>query len=293
MKLRRATLLGAVSVASLLGAAEPAIEFSGVLSANGKTRIALTDTATKTTTWVGPGSQFSGYTVERYDPKEEVVFLKKSGQELRLPMVSGKTRDGSATTAGSEPTTDTITTAVRANLRLLASAARQYQMAHGTTSATYSDLVGPDKLIKELKPIAGENYSTLSFGPNVTGVNVTTANGAVVSLDLPPTSAAPASVGGAPASAVAIQSPPPPPTAPAPTAGAPATPAITASAPTLAPEGLQPTGRPTPSSYTTQGGDTWQKISQSTGVPIPQLKQLNPAIPEGNSLPAGQAIRTR
>jgi LysM repeat protein len=42
-----------------------------------------------------------------------------------------------------------------------------------------------------------------------------------------------------------------------------------------------------------QGGDTWDKISTSTGVPVQQLKQLNPSILEGSPLPAGQTIRVR
>jgi hypothetical protein len=40
-------------------------------------------------------------------------------------------------------------------------------------------------------------------------------------------------------------------------------------------------------------GDTWQKISEATGVPVLQLRQLNPSILEGSPLPAGQTIRVR
>ena len=68
----------------------------------------------------------------------------------------------------------------------------------------------------------------------------------------------------------------------------------TAPAPTTAPENVVTTGRqPASPSYTIQGGDTWQKISEGTGVPIQRLKELNPTILEGSPLPSGQTIKVR
>jgi LysM repeat protein len=293
MNIRRAVIFAAVSVVSLAGAAETGIQFAGVLTAAGKTRIALTDTATKTTRWVEPGGEFNGYTVARYDPKEEAVFLAKGTQETRLALVAAKTPDASATSKDAASSVQTAA-AVRSNLRQLVSAARQYQLERGVSTVNYTDLVGPDKLIKELKPVAGEDYSTLSFGPNVTAVNVTTASGTTIAYELP--SAAMNSRGTATAAApVAPAAPGPVTISRVPSNAASAPPAgQTQAAPASKEESLQPTGRqPVSPSYMIQGGDTWEKISTATGVPVQQLKQFNPAILEGSPLPAGQTIRVR
>src|SRR5688572_1635356 len=188
MNIRHSALLVALSLSPILDAAEPGIVFSGVMTAGGKTRIALTDPEKNVTTWVQPGEQFKGYTIARYDEKDEAVFLKKGTQETRIGLVAAKTPDTPASTSTAETTAATqaaAAAAIRSNLRQLATAARQYQLAHNVSTVGYNDLVGPGKPIKELKPVAGENYSTLNFGPNVTGVSVTTANGTTISMDVP------------------------------------------------------------------------------------------------------------
>lgn len=53
--------------------------------------------------------------------------------------------------------------AVLNNLRQLAAAADQHYLEMGTTSATYDQLVGPDKYVKQIVPVAGENYRTIRF----------------------------------------------------------------------------------------------------------------------------------
>ncbi len=53
--------------------------------------------------------------------------------------------------------------AITNNLRQLAAAADQYYLENGVDSATYSKLVGPDKYVKRIAPVAGENYRTLKF----------------------------------------------------------------------------------------------------------------------------------
>jgi LysM repeat protein len=305
MNIRCAVLLCTLSVASVVTANETEIQFAGVLTAAGKTRIALTDTATKTTTWVEPGGEYKGYRVTRYDPKEEAVFLDKGGRETRLGLVAAKTPNSPDAAKDAAASVQTAT-AVRSNLRQLVSAARQNQLQRGVGTVNYSDLVGPDKLIKELKPIAGEDYSTLSFGPNVTAVSVTTENGITIAYEMPSASvdsratatAAAAATPAPPASPAPAVAPPPPgpvtisrvienPASATPAGQAPAVPAS-------AEEPLQPTGRqPVSPSYMVQGGDTWETISRTTGVPVQQLKELNPAILQGSPLPAGQTIRVR
>jgi LysM repeat protein len=303
MKICCAVSFFSLSLAAVVAAAESEIQFAGVLTASGRTRIALTDTATKTTKWVEPGGEFKGYQVTRYDAKEEAVFLKKGAQETRLALVAARTPDASVAAKDAAASVQTAA-AVRSNLRQLVMAAQQYQSQRGVSTANYRDLVGPGKLIKELKPVAGEDYSTLSFGPNVTAVSVTTANGITIAYEVPSASIdprAPATTAATAASA-----------SPEPAAAAPAAPShVTISrnpgnvgnptpgeqptaAPPANPEALQPTGRqPASPSYTIQGGDTWEKISRTINVPVEQLKELNPAILEGSPLPAGQTIRVR
>ena len=53
--------------------------------------------------------------------------------------------------------------AVHNNLRQLAAARDQYFLETGKATCTYADLVGPEKYIRELRPVAGEDYTGLSF----------------------------------------------------------------------------------------------------------------------------------
>jgi len=47
------------------------------------------------------------------------------------------------------------------NLRQLAAAADQFYLENGVSTATYDDLVGPDKYIRQLTPVFGEDYRTV------------------------------------------------------------------------------------------------------------------------------------
>lgn len=292
MRMRGALFIAALGAAVRLGAADAAVEFSGMLTNEGRTKLALTDKATGVTRWVEPGELFLGYTVARYDAEEEAVFLRKAGEETRLPLVAAKSpRDAATTAAAAGPADAAVANAVRANLRLLAGTARRYQLERGATTVTYADLVGPDKLIRELRPVAGENYGSLVFSPGATSLTVTLANGTPVSAELPPLPAQagnPALAGATPAAPV---------TAPAAAAGAspaPPPPAAPPAVPVPGSEPLQPTGRPPEGgTYTTPTGETWEEIAEKTGVPVPKLKELNSPLPSGSSLPAGQTIRLR
>lgn len=69
--------------------------------------------------------------------------------------------------------------AVLNNLRQFMAAGDQYCLENGVNSATYSDLVGPGRYIRQLVPVAGENYRALKY---VQGepLRVRLANGRVV-----------------------------------------------------------------------------------------------------------------
>ncbi len=53
--------------------------------------------------------------------------------------------------------------AIQNNLRQLSAAAEQHYQETGRSSATYDDLVGDDRYIRVLKPVAGENYRSIIF----------------------------------------------------------------------------------------------------------------------------------
>ena len=57
------------------------------------------------------------------------------------------------------------TKAITNNLRQLASAADQYFIENGVTEAAQTELVGTDKYVKTLNPVAGETYpATITQG---------------------------------------------------------------------------------------------------------------------------------
>jgi type IV pilus assembly protein PilA len=55
------------------------------------------------------------------------------------------------------------TEAITDNLRVLDEAADRYYAEHDTTTTTLDQLVGPDKYIPAIKPVAGEDYRTVLF----------------------------------------------------------------------------------------------------------------------------------
>ena len=326
MKIREALFIAALGLLVSLRAAEPKFEFSGVMTSDGKTRIALTDKTSGATTWVEPGEKYLGYSIDRYDAKEDAIFLKKDGSETRLSLIAAKTPTTANTSVAAASATEAAANAIRANLRSLALAARRYQLERGTTSVTYTDLVGPDKIIRELKPVAGENYANLAFGPTASALTVSMGDGTLVSVDIPPAPVAPATSAvasqpaipatAAPAPGAAASQPatpatpttvaavPPAPPPPSPTPSAiPSTPTPSAVPSEAAPvnsayaqsESLEATGRPAaaPSSYTTAANETWESVAQKNGVTVDQLKQLNPSVISASSLPDGRPLRIR
>lgn len=65
--------------------------------------------------------------------------------------------------------------AVINNLRQIASAAQQYMLDNGVSQVAYTDIVGADKHITSIKPVAGEDYATTfsNIGINVTQLSIT------------------------------------------------------------------------------------------------------------------------
>jgi type IV pilus assembly protein PilA len=53
--------------------------------------------------------------------------------------------------------------AVVNNLRVLSAAAEQFYLEQGVRAANYNDLVGPTRLVKEIRPVSGEDYRQVRF----------------------------------------------------------------------------------------------------------------------------------
>lgn len=70
------------------------------------------------------------------------------------------------------------------NLRQLDAAAQQHMLESGKDVAYYNELVGygRDRYIRELKPVAGEDYTKLVIRQDDTEISVTTAAGQVITL---------------------------------------------------------------------------------------------------------------
>jgi hypothetical protein len=163
-------------LAVTLGAAEPDIEFSGILKDGRETRVSLTNKTSGVSQWVSVGKDFAGYTVKAYDPKTDTLEVVKGGETFRLTMKEGKVKPGA-----SELPAETRR-AILNNLRQLAAAADQFYLENGVGRTTYDQLVGPEpkKFVKRIVTIQGEDYTRIEF---VQGkpMSVTTVDGFTVS----------------------------------------------------------------------------------------------------------------
>jgi type IV pilus assembly protein PilA len=76
--------------------------------------------------------------------------------------------------------------AMKNNLRQLATAASQYMLDKGVTSASYFDLVGTetDNYIRSINPAMGEDYSGIFVNQTDTEVMVVAPDGTTVTYDM-------------------------------------------------------------------------------------------------------------
>jgi hypothetical protein len=163
-----------LAFAPAMRAAEPAIEFVGVLGAGGELRIALAKTGSPAE-WVTIGREFAGYTVKSFEAKTDEVVLTRGAEQLRLRLKNAKVKQGVA----AEPPPE-MKRALLNNLRQLAAAADQYYLENGKTTTTLDELVGETKYVKRLVAIDGEDYRQLVFAQGKP-LTVTTASGYTLS----------------------------------------------------------------------------------------------------------------
>ena len=71
--------------------------------------------------------------------------------------------------------------AITNNLRQFASGGMQYMLEEGKNQATYTDVVGETKYVRQLKPVNGEDYTQLIVHSEGGELSVTMQNDTVVS----------------------------------------------------------------------------------------------------------------
>lgn len=169
-----------VLFAARLFAADATIEFRGVMAGGGPTKLSLVDKSNDTTQWVEIGKTFAGFTVKAYDPSNETVTLLKDGRELRLRLNAAKIADNQPEDSAAKSPQET-SRAVLNNLRQIATAASQYYLESGADRVELSDLVGPEKYLKQLNPVDGEDYRALQLKQGNEPLTVKTAHGQILS----------------------------------------------------------------------------------------------------------------
>lgn len=172
--------LAATCLATTL-VAGPAIEFSGVMKTGSDVKIAVTDRASGVSQWLSVGETFRGYTLRAYDAKTDtLVVVGGDGVESRLPLKSDHV---TAADPAAPKLTFAAARAIYSNLRQIASAADQFYLEAGKTTATLADLVGETKYIRNLVPVAGEDYATLQLVQGNERLAVTAPSGETVIYD--------------------------------------------------------------------------------------------------------------
>lgn len=163
-----------VAAAMLNAADAPPFIFSGVLQENSIVRVALTATPGGDSKWVDIGEQFQGYQIVSYDENTTTLLVLKDYTEISIILQEAKIKSTSNLTPETRAQ-------IRENLSLLWSAAQQYFLEKGKTSAVFSELVGKGKSIESLAPICGENYASLVFIADSKAISVVTLGGETVS----------------------------------------------------------------------------------------------------------------
>lgn len=175
MMFKSVFLLGFLPIVALR--AEPEIEFTAVLAKSGNTTLALADKTAGTSRWVELGGSFAGYRVLAYDAKSESAVLEKDAKQIRLRLTTAKVQHAPDTM--SPETKD----AIMRNLQQIVSAANRFYLENARVNAKLADLVGPDKALKELVPVAGEKYDALPLTLATRSFSVTTAAGVGVTYE--------------------------------------------------------------------------------------------------------------
>jgi len=163
-----------VAAAVLHATDAPPFIFSGVLKEGSVIRVALTATPGGDSKWVDVGEHFQDCQIVSYDEKTTTLLVLKDSTEIPIVLQEAKIKS-----------TSTLTLETRAqiheNLSQLWSAAQQFFLEKGRSSAVFSDLVGKGKYIEAIEPVCGESYASLVFVVDSKALSVVTLGGETVS----------------------------------------------------------------------------------------------------------------
>ena len=174
----RPFLLLLLLCASAAFAEPPAIEFVGVATQDGVTKYAFRDAATGISRWVVVGGAVGDCTLASYDAPTQTAELTRGADRLRVKL-SAASSDQSA----AAPPAPAQAVAIFRNLHVFVAAAHQHCLETGESVAAAADLIGPGRYIKTLAPIAGEDYSVLTYDQKLPVLTVRTASGATITFD--------------------------------------------------------------------------------------------------------------
>ena len=149
--------IGIAMVTAALRSAEAGIEFTALMKDGKGFRCVLTSKSIGVSAWLTTGQKFDGYTVGGLDASAETLTVTRDGVESRLRLTPSKVKPGAG-----EPSPE-IKQRVLRNLRMLAAAADQFFLERGVVRASYDELVGPTKFVREILPVDGEDYRSLLF----------------------------------------------------------------------------------------------------------------------------------
>lgn len=104
------------------------------------------------------------------------------GSEASAPVMAGLVA-AMAIPAFQKVRTTSQQKAIMNNLRQLEAGGMQYMLEEGKNQATYDEIVGPNKYVRSLKPVSGEDYTQLIIHANGGELSVTMQDGTVVSRE--------------------------------------------------------------------------------------------------------------
>lgn len=88
-------LLSFTSGASVMAEDIP-IQFRGITKMGASQLFSLSSNESKQRAWISVGDRFAGYAIVAFDPKENVLILRKGGREFRLSLSSAASLPASA-----------------------------------------------------------------------------------------------------------------------------------------------------------------------------------------------------
>lgn len=107
--------------------------------------------------WVRVGGQFDDYRIERWSAADRTAILRRGKNTIELHPVAEAAHRTPEMANGINPGD------VWENISKLAASACQRMIAQETDTVSAEELVGPEESLREIEPVAGENYADIFF----------------------------------------------------------------------------------------------------------------------------------